>query len=190
MTLLSARYLPRMALVLALAAGTGAASAGGTFASDAHEGTAARSASRTGCVSALQGWTEQTMQYFVTGKQAPALPAREVGNAVVYNDFVYNQDNQQVGHAVGYVSVKRQRPDGHLISQYHVSYELPGGQLDVTGNIDRTAVFEGQVARFTFRGTTGSYQGTHGTILWRLLKIPADINTRLSLDMTLCGASR
>ncbi|WP_194916709.1 allene oxide cyclase barrel-like domain-containing protein [Catenulispora rubra] len=172
----------------ALVVGVSGALAGSSFAKDASSGqadpTGAKAAGHS-CQHLLQGWTELTLNYNSTGTPVP--PGNEVGDAVIYNDAVFDQNDKQVGHAVGYVSIQRKDPaDGHLISYYHATEDLPDGQFNETGTVDRTATWQGVPAVFRIEGTTGAYAGKHGYLTWRLLQVPVTINTRASLDLWLC----
>ncbi len=180
----------RSALVLTVAGGLCGTLTGATFADAAPHAAAPRAAATPDhgqgrCEQPLQGWTEQTMQYFSTGTPVP--PAREVGDALIYNDYIFDASNNQVGHAVGYVSVIGTLANGDLDSYYHATYDLPDGDLNAVGNIDRTAMFAGKPVVFHVTGTTGAYAGKHGTIVWQLQSVPATLSTRVTLDAKLCG---
>lgn len=188
MSHLPQRPLPRITAAAALALGLSLALCSGSAAgSDGDSAAGSHGTRSAGCRTYLQGWTEQTMQFFATGEQNP-YPAQEVGDSLIYNDNVYDENDQKVGHAVGYVSVFAKRPsDGHLISRYDHTVELPDGDLSGTGIVDRTAMFQGATAVFHVHGTSGAYAGKRGTYSWKLVQVPPDFDTRVSLTLTLCG---
>jgi hypothetical protein len=178
-----------VAVSLGLSLGLCSASASGSDTRDdsgTGNATQARPAGHE-CQNYLDGWTEQTMQFYATGPANP-YPVQEVGDALIYHDNVYDENDQEVGHAVGYVTVTSKRAsDGHLISSYNHTVELPDGDLTGTGVVDRTAMFQGATAVFHVHGTSGAYAGKYGTYSWKLVQVPPDFDTRVALTLTLCG---
>lgn len=187
MSHLPQRPVPRMTAAAVLALGLSFALCTGSAAGSDTAGAHGARPAGGGCQTYLQGWTEQTMQFFATGPQNP-YPAQQVGDALIYNDNVYDENDQKVGHAVGYVSVfEKRESDGHLLSRYDHTVELPDGDLTGTGLVDRTAMFGGATAVFDVHGTSGAYAGKYGTYSWKLVQVPPDFDTRVSLTLTLCG---
>ncbi len=128
-------------------------------------------AAQTGshCVTAGAGLSEQTMNYYFTGASA-TVPVQNVGETLIYHDNIYDADNQVVGHAVGFVSAVYKRPsDGHLMTQYYETVQLPDGSISDSGLNDRYTIFSGGVAHFHAIGTSGRYLGKTGTRDWQLI---------------------
>ncbi|WP_461037716.1 allene oxide cyclase barrel-like domain-containing protein [Streptomyces mayteni] len=137
-------------------------------------------------MSVPEGWTEETLEPFWLGPVDP-YPVNNVGEALIYYDHIYDENDEQVGEAVGYVNAVYRRADGHLMTTYNHTAQLPDGNFTGTGLVDRTAMLVGGWNTFHIRGTTGVYEGKVGTMRWRILQVPPDYDTRVSLDITLCG---
>lgn len=130
--------------------------------------------------------TEETVGDYFTGSATP-IPLTKPGEGLVYDDVIYNAQNQVIGHTVGMVTGLYVDPaNGHLITQYNEVVELPGGTISTTGTNDRTAIFEGGTAHFTAIGTSGSFLGMTGIREWHLTQIPPVATTRAAVTIVLC----
>jgi hypothetical protein len=137
----------------------------------------------------IDNLTEQTMAHDYVG-QSQTVPVQNVGESLVYYDNLYDQQNKVVGHAVGFVSGIYKRPsDGHLMTQYYETVELPDGTFSDNGINDRLAVFDGGTAHFDAIGTAGKYLGWKGTREWQFLPPitrPPRPDARTSVHIELC----
>jgi hypothetical protein len=151
-------------LVAALAACAGLAVAGP--ATPAASLSGGPGASRCDVVT---GYREKTVQSLVLGSATSAEP----GNAVVYQDEIYDASGATVGRAVGYATIVEVRAsDGHEFVYYAESLRLPGGMLRDSGTIDATVVHQGGGwARFPAVGTAGTYLGRKGVREWRIISV-------------------
>jgi len=130
--------------------------------------------------------TEQTVGDYFTGSATP-IPLTKPGEGLVYDDVIYNAQNQVIGHTVGMVTGIYINPaNGHLITLYNEVVELPGGTISTTGTNDRTAIFEGGTAHFTAIGTSGSFLGMTGIREWHLVQIPPVASTRAAVTIVMC----
>ena len=154
----------------------------------AVRGSADRAAPQRQCTT-IDDLTEETMQHEYVGKSL-TVPVQNVGESLVYYDNLYNPQNQVVGHAVGFVSAIYRRPsDGHLMTQYYETVQLPQGMFSDSGVVDRYALFSGATAHFTAVGTSGAYLGWTGTRSWYFpppVLNPPKPDTRLKVTIVLC----
>ncbi|MFC8078566.1 hypothetical protein ACFUN8_23855 [Streptomyces sp. NPDC057307] len=178
----------RATLAATVVTGLAIGISGSTYASESEGGDAAKARphSKKKCVTSLEGWTEETMQHFRIGPANP-YPVQNVGEALIYDDLIFDENDKEVGHAVGYVNAVRRAADGDLITTYNHTVELPEGNLTGVGLVNRTEMFAGAEATFHVKGTSGAYAGKTGTLKWTLLQSPPDFDTRVSLDLKLCG---
>ena len=141
------------------------------------------------CVS-VSGLAEQTVKYDFVGPGT--APMQQVGDTALYTDTIFGTDGSVVGKALGYVTVVAIRPsDGHLITDYQETVQLPQGTLRDTGrHLDRTAMIAGQWLHFTATGTSGQFAGKHGFRQWRLmppLSNPPVPSEKAQVVIKLCG---
>jgi hypothetical protein len=147
----------------------------------------------TSCVN-VRGITEQTVKYDTVGSGADGTspPMQKVGDTAVYTDTIFGQDGSVVGKALGYVTIVAIRPsDGHLLTNYQETVQLPQGTLSDTGRLlDRNGMIGGKWLDFKASGTGGEFAGKHGYRRWRLLPplsnppVPTEI---AQVEITLCG---
>jgi hypothetical protein len=144
------------------------------------------------CVS-VRGITEQTVKYDTVGSvTADGTPMQQVGDTAVYTDTIFGPDGSVVGKALGYVTIVAVRPgDGHLLTDYQETVQLPQGTLSDTGRrLDRNGMIGGEWLNFTAHGTTGEFAGKHGYRRWRLLpplSNPPVPSEKAQVEITLCG---
>lgn len=163
-----------VALTTALAAGSAAAD-------DSGHGHS--------CVG-VSGLTEQTVKYDFTGPGT--APMRQIGDTAIYTDTIFGPDGSVVGKALGYVTVVAVRPsDGHLLTDYQETVQLPQGTLRDSGRrLDRDGMIAGQWLHFSATGTAGDFAGKSGFRQWRLLpplSNPPVPSEKAQVVIKLCG---
>lgn len=142
-----------------------------------------------GCVD-VRGVTEQTVKYSTIGTDEP--PMQEVGDTATYYDVIYDENDNIIGDAVGFVTITGRRPsDGHLISDYQEAVHLPQGTFrDSATGIDRNGMIAGEWLHFAAIGTTGEFAGKYGYRRWQLippLSDPPIPSQRAAVVIRLCG---
>ncbi|WUH89336.1 hypothetical protein OG900_03700 [Streptomyces sp. NBC_00433] len=144
------------------------------------------------CVS-VRGVLEQTVKYDTVGSDiAGTPPMQKVGDTAVYTDTIFGSDGSVVGKALGYVTIVAIRPsDGHLLTDYHETVQLPQGTLsDSAKRLDRDGMIAGEWLNFSATGTSGDFAGKVGYRRWRLLpplSNPPVPSEKAQVEITLCG---
>ncbi len=137
---------------------------------------------RTPGYEVIENLTETPVKYFSTSTP----PMRDVGDAAVYYDEIFDAAGKVVGHTVGYAIVhERRESDGHLVVSYDETLRIEGGTLHATGTFDRDVLLNGGKGRLHLVGTSGRFLGRAGIREWWLTApLP---NETVALRMILCG---
>jgi hypothetical protein len=90
-----------------------------------------------------------------------------VGTVGSYIDNLYTPSGKVIGTAegTGWI-VHKNRSDGHLMSYYTETVNLPGGTIRDAGTIDFSAMMSGAHVSFTAVGTSGRFVGKEGLRIW------------------------
>jgi hypothetical protein len=115
-----------------------------------------------GCI-VYNNITEKIVQEY--GTMPTSGPA--VGTIGNYRDRLYDSAGNVIGTATGTGWIVHKNPvDGHLMSYYSETVNLPGGQIRDAGIIDFSAMMAGARVSFPAVGISGRYLGMVGSRIW------------------------